>query len=81
VPAPTGSDDRADLDIDRGEGDTPAVNFPGPKADDDRAITPGNRGWDEPAAEQAETLDGAVRRAGRDQNGEPAARPTETPDN
>jgi hypothetical protein len=74
----TGSDhDRHDVDIDRGEGDTPAMNPPGPKADDDRALTPGNLGWDEPSAEEDEALEGAVRRPGSDQDGEPAALPSD----
>jgi hypothetical protein len=77
MPAPTGSADRpdVDIDIDKGEGDTPAVNLPGPKADDDRAVTPGNLGWDEPSEDGPETLEGAVRRGDDEQAGEPAARP------
>jgi hypothetical protein len=75
MPASTGPDDRPDLDIDKGEGDTPAVNLPGPKADDDRSVTPGNLGWDEPSEDGPETLEGAVRRGDDEQAGEPAALP------
>jgi len=32
---------------------------------------PGNRGWNEASAEAPESLEGAVRRAGNPQNGEP----------
>jgi hypothetical protein len=64
--------DRPDIDIERGEGATPAVNLPGPKADSDREVTPGNLGWDEPSTDEDQTLEGAVRRAGDPQNGEPA---------
>jgi hypothetical protein len=67
--------DRPDLDIERGKGATPAMNPPGPQADDDRAVTPGNLGWDEPSDEEPEGLEGAVRRPGGDQTGEPAALP------
>jgi hypothetical protein len=75
MPASTGPADRPDIDIDKGEGDTPAVNRRGPKADDDRRVIPGNLGWDEPSDDGAETLEGAVRRADDDQAGEPAALP------
>jgi hypothetical protein len=75
--APTGPADRPDIDIDKGEGDTPAVNLPGSKADDDRTVTPGNLGWDEPSQDAAETLEGAVRRADDEQAGEPAALPSD----
>lgn len=68
---------RPDIDIDRGEGATPAMNPPGAKADDDRAVTPGNLGWDEPSDEEPEMLEGAVRRADDDQTGEPAALPSD----
>ena len=74
MPTPEPSD-RPDLDIERGEGDTPAMNRPGPKADDDRVVTPGNLGWDEPSDEQPESLEGGVRRAGGEQTGEPAVLP------
>jgi hypothetical protein len=71
------SDDRPDIDIERGDGATPAMNLPGPKAADDRAVTPGNLGWDEPHEGEPQALEGAVRRAGDDQNGEPAALPSD----
>jgi hypothetical protein len=77
---PTDADDhRPRVDIDRGAGDTPAMNPPGPQADDDRAVTPGNLGWDEPSTELDQTLEGGVRRAGKDQNGEPARLPGDEP--
>jgi hypothetical protein len=75
MPASTGPADRPDIDIDKGEGDTPAVNRRGPKADDDRRVIPGNLGWDEPSDDGAETLEGAVRRADDEQAGEPAVLP------
>jgi hypothetical protein len=78
MPASTGPADRPDVDIDKGEGDTPAVNLPGPKAGDDRAVTPGNLGWDEPSENGAETLEGGVRRADAQQTGEPGALPGDT---
>jgi hypothetical protein len=65
-----------DVDIDKGEGATPAMNRPGPEADDDRAVTPGNLGWDTPSDEEPESIGGAVRRGG-DQDGEPAALPSD----
>jgi uncharacterized membrane protein len=64
-----------DIDIARGEGRTPAMNRPGRKAADDRAVIPGNLGWDEPSSEAGETLEGAVRRADHEQSGEPGAPP------
>jgi hypothetical protein len=75
MPEPSEPQDRPDIDIERGEGATPAMNRPGPKADDDRAVTPGNLGWDEPSDEEPEGLEGAVRSPGSDQAGEPAALP------
>jgi hypothetical protein len=67
---------RPDVDIDRGRGATPAMNRPGPQAEDDRAVTPGNLGWDEPSDEEPEGLEGAVR-ADPEQAGEPAALPSD----
>jgi hypothetical protein len=75
MPASTGPDDRPALDIDRGEGDVPAMNRPGPRAADDREVIPGNLGWDEPSDEEPQALEGAVRRAGKEQGGEPASLP------
>jgi hypothetical protein len=68
---------RPAVDIDRGQGATPAMNRPGPRADDDRAVTPGNLGWDEPSDEEPEGLEGSVRRGDGEQAGEPAALPSD----
>jgi len=55
-------DDDRSVALDKGEGETPAMNRPGPRADEDRELSaPGNRGWDEPASEAPETIEGAVR--------------------
>jgi hypothetical protein len=53
------------------------VNRPGPKADDDRAVIPGNLGWDEPSEDEPEGPGGGFRTPGGDQDGEPAATPGE----
>ena len=58
------------MTVDKGEGATPAMNRPGPQADEDRERSaPGNRGWDEPASDAPETIEGAVRTADPDSPG------------
>lgn len=65
------------VDIDRGEGATPAMNRPGPEAGRDIDIIPGNRGRDAPADEEPQGLAGAVRMADDAQNGDPAGLPSD----
>jgi hypothetical protein len=55
---------RDEIDIDKGEGDTPAMNIKGRKAKADRSSpAPGHRGWDAPMEEAPESLEAAVRAA------------------
>jgi len=70
--------------LDKGDGDTPAMNRPEPRADGDRDLPPpGKREWGEPASEAPETIEGAVRTAGPGSPGAATAtgdEPDETPE-
>lgn len=51
------------MSIDKGAGHVPAMNREGPEAERDTELPPpGHRGWDAPADEAPQTLEGAVRR-------------------
>ena len=77
MPGTTDPEGRPAVNIDKGEGDTPAVNKGGPEQDRDKEIVPGNLGWDTPSSDEPENLAGAVRMADDAQNGEPAALPSD----